>query len=162
VKDIMKLTTLISLLAIILLGSTGTALAQQKSCSFDIVGTWKTQLSTNEARLYRFDADGGVTVLSVSGTAEPHAIATASYKVIDNLDEPKSISFTATGKNRIFGAVKKTMQVVNYDDSSITCLIPGLGTTHWTKVDPDRYFIVLSARQEEFYDHSGSAFPVVI
>ena len=44
----------------------------------------------------------------------------------------------------------------------MTCEIPGIGTTRWTRVDPDRYFLVLSARTEEFYDHSGSAFPVVI
>jgi hypothetical protein len=162
VKYIMKLTAIISLLAIMLLGSAGTALAQEKSCSFDIVGTWKAQLSTSEARLYRFDEKGGVTVLSVNGTAEPREVATASYKVIENLDEPKSISFTATGKNRIFGALRKTMKVVSYTDASVTCEIPGIGTTRWTRVDPDRYFIVLSARQEEFYDHSGSAFPVLI
>ncbi len=159
----MKLTAIISLLAIMLLGSTATALAQEKkSCSFDIVGTWKAQVSTTEARLYRFDAKGGVTVLSVSGTAEPHQIATAKYEVINDLGTPESVSFTASGKNRIFGAVKKTMKLVSYDDTSITCAIPGIGTTRWTRVDPDRYFIVLSARTGEFYDYSGSAFPTVI
>ena len=159
----MKLTAIISLLAIILLGSTATALAQEKkSCSFDIVGTWKAQVSPTEAVLYRFDAKGEVTVLSASGTAEPHQIATAKYEVINDLGTPKSISFTATGKDRIFGAVKKTMKIVSYDDSSITCEIPGMGTTRWTRVDPDRYFIVLSARKGEFYDSSGSAFPMVI
>jgi hypothetical protein len=54
------------------------------------------------------------------------------------------------------------MKIVSYDDSSITCAIPGMGTTRWTRVDPDRYFIVLSARKGEFYDSSGSAFPTVI
>ncbi|HEX6285702.1 MAG TPA: hypothetical protein VFZ71_12540, partial [Pyrinomonadaceae bacterium] len=34
--------------------------------------------------------------------------------------------------------------------------------TRWTRVDSDRYFIVLSARKGEFYDTSGSAFPMVI
>jgi len=158
----MKLTTIISLLALIVLGSTGPALAQEKNCSFDIIGTWKVQTSPTEARLYRFDAEGVVKVLSVSGAAEPREIASAGYKVIDELEAPKSISFTATGKNRIFGAVRKTMKVVSYDDSSITCAIPGVGTTRWTRVDPDRYFIVLSARTGEFYDTSGSAFPVAI
>ena len=158
----MKLTAIISLLAIMLLGSTATAFAQEKSCSFDIVGTWKAQISTSEARLYRFAANGEVTVLSVSGTGEPQQIATAKYEVVDKVDAPKSISFTATGKNRIFGAVKKTMEVVNYDDSSITCAIPAVGNTRWTRVDPDRYFIVFSARTGEFYDSSGSAFPMVI
>jgi len=159
----MKLTAIISLLAIMLLGSSATALAQeQKSCSFDIVGTWKAQVSTKEAVLYRFDSDGGVTVLSDLGTGDPHQIATAKYEVIKDLGAPKSVSFTATGKNRIFGALRKTMKLVSYDDTSITCAIPGIGTTRWTRIDPDRYFIVLAARKGEFYDTSGSAFPVLI
>jgi hypothetical protein len=159
----MKVTGIISLLAIILLGSTSTALAQEKkSCSFDLVGTWKAQVSSTEARLYQFDEKGVVTVLTASGTAEPHQIATAKYEVITELGKPESVSFTASGKNRIFGAVKKTMKVVSYDDTSITCAIPGRGTTRWTRVDPNRYFIVLSARKGEFYDSSGSAFPTVI
>jgi hypothetical protein len=159
----MKSTAIISLLAMILLGCTATALAQEKkSCSFDLVGTWKAQVSSNEALLYKFDADGGVTVLSVVGTAEPKEIATAKYEVNKDLGKPQSISLTATGENRIFGDLKKTMKVVSYDDSSITCAIPGLGETRWTRVDPDRYFIVLAAREKEFYDTSGSAFSLVI
>jgi hypothetical protein len=158
----MKLTAIISLLAIMVLGSTATALAQEKSCSFSLVGTWKAQISTSEARLYRFDAKGEVAVLSVSGTSEPQQIATAKYAVIEEINEPRTISFTATGKNRIFGAVKKTMKVVSYDDSSITFDMPEMGTARWTRVDPDRYFIVLSARTGEFVDSSGSAFPMLI
>jgi hypothetical protein len=146
----------------ILLASTTTALAQQKSCSFDLVGTWKAQVSSTEARLYQFDKKGVVTVLAATGTAEPNQIATAKYEVIKELGKPDSVSFTATGENRIFGAVKKTMKLVSYDDTSITCAIPGIGTTRWTRVDPDRYFIVLAARVGEFYDESGSAFPMVI
>ena len=158
----MKFIAKISLLAIVLLGSTATALAQAKSCSFDLVGTWKAQLSPTEAILYRFDSKGAVTVLSAPDKSEPHQIAVAKYEVINDLGKPESISFTASGKNRIFGAVTKTMKLVSYDDTSITCDIPGLGTTRWTRVDPDRYFIVLAARQGEFYDFSGSAFPMVI
>ncbi len=159
----MKVTGIISLLAIILLGSTLTALAQEKkSCSFDLVGTWKAQVSSTEAQLYRFDEKGAVTVLTASGTAEPRQIATAKYEVIEELGKPESVSFTATGKNRIFGAVRKTMKLVSYDDTSITCAIPGIGTTRWTRVDADRYFIVLAARKGEFYDSTGSAFPMVI
>lgn len=159
----MKFTATISLLAMILLGSTATALAQEKkSCSFDLVGTWKAQLSPTEAVLYQFDAKGEVTVLSVSGSEAPRQTATAKYEVNNELGKPESVSFTASGKNRIFGAAKKTMKVVSYDDSSITCEIPGVGNARWTRVDPDRYFIVLAARQKEFADDSGSAFPMVI
>lgn len=158
----MKLTGIISLLGILILGSSATALAQAKSCSFDVVGTWKAQVSTTETILYRFDSKGGVTVLSASGTGEPQQITTASYTVNNELGKPDSISFTASGKNRIFGSINKTMKLVSYDDASITCAIPGVGTTRWTRVDPDRYFIVLAARKDEFYDKTGSAFPMVI
>jgi len=137
-------------------------MAQEKSCSFDLVGTWKAQLSPTEAILYRFDSKGAVTVLSATDKGEPHQIATAKYEVINDLGKPQSVSFKASGKNRIFGAVQKTMKLVSYDDTSITCAIPGIGTTRWTRVDPDRYFMVLAARKGEFYDTSGSAFPMVI
>jgi hypothetical protein len=151
--------------AVILLGSIGTTLAQRKRCEFDIVGTWKAQISTTEARLYTFDEQGVVKVLSVSGTEQPREVATAKYSLADlnNPKTPGQVSFTATGKDRIFGQTKTAMKVVSYDDSSITCEIPGVaGTTRWTRVDPDRYFMVLVARENEFYDKSGSAFPAVI
>ena len=145
-----------------LLGSTGIALAQEKSCTFELVGTWKAQVSAKEAVLYSFDSKGEVTVLSVLDKGEPQQIATAKYEVNKELGKPESVSFTASGENRIFGDVKKTMKLVSYDDTSITCEIPGIGTTRWTRVDPDRYFIVLAARRGEFYNATGSAFSMVI
>jgi|KBSSwiStaDraftv2_1062776.scaffolds.fasta_scaffold43606_7 hypothetical protein len=158
----MKLKATISLSALILVGLTVTALAQQpKPCQFNIVGTWKAQVSPTEARLYTFDANGVVKVLNASGADKPTEIATAKYEV-DNPKAPEEISFTATGKNRIFGRTTIAMKVTGFNDSSITCQIPGVGETRWTRVDPDRYFIVLVAREGEFKDDSGSAFPVVI
>ena len=201
----MKLTAIISLLALTLV-LTGTALAQQekpastqeqksaqrpaprptpagppefgqekKKCPCDLLGTWKAQISKTEARLYEFDGEGIVKVLTVSGEAKPRAITTAKYEVVeepmpmqmgadsDQKPPDKQISFTTTGRNRIFGRTKATMKVVSFDDSSLTCEIPGVkGTVRWTRVDPDRYFIVLVARQNEFYDQSGSAFPLVV
>jgi len=200
----MKLIAIISLLALSLLGVTGTALAQQEypaapqqkpsprpaprptpagepafgqekqKCPCVIVGTWKAQITKNEARLYEFDADGVVKVLKVSGNAKPHEIATAKYEFIEEpvVEEPAApvqkapdiqVSFTATGTNRIFGKTETTMKVVSFDDSSITCEIPGVkGNVRWTRVDSDRYFMILVARQNEFYDKTGSAFPMVI
>ena len=196
----MKQTAIISLLALTLLIATGTAFAQQEKpsprpaprptpagepafsqekekCPCDIVGTWKAQISTTEARLYEFDGEGVVKVFKVSGDAKPSEIATAKYELVEetHAEQPmtpgqktpekpeRQISFTATGKNRIFGRTKTTMKVVNYDDSSLTCQIPGVaGTVRWTRVDPDRYFIILVARLNEFYDKSGSAFSMVI
>ena len=156
---------ILAIFALIVLAFTGTTFAQEqeqaKSCSFNLVGTWKVQISKTDARLYTFDADGNLKVLAVSGTDEPKEIAKASY-TIDDPEAPEVVTLKATGKNRIFGRQKAAMKVVSYDDTSLTCSIPGLGTTRWTKVDPNRYFIVLAARTEEFYDHTGSAFPVLI
>src|ERR1041385_5152722 len=201
----MKIRVIISLLAVVLLGATGTVLAQheqhptsiqekqtprpaprptpagtrdfgpeKKKCPCDIIGTWKAQISTTEARLYEFDGQGVVKVLKVSGAAKPVEIATAKYEFVEeplpmDMATPeqkppdKKIAFTATGKDRIFGRTEATMTIVSYDDSSLTCEIPGVkGTLRWTRVDPDRYFLILVARQNEFYDKSGSAFPMVV
>lgn len=198
----MKITAMIALLALTFLGVTGTALAQQEyptssqekkaprpaprptpagepnfgqpteKCPCNILGTWKAQLSTTEARLYEFDGEGVVKVFQVSGDEKPREIATAKYEfieepIVEETATPKApdikVNFTATGKNQIFGRTNATMKVVSYDDSSMTCEIPGVaGTIRWTRVDPDRYFIILVARQNEFYNKSGSAFPIVI
>jgi hypothetical protein len=159
----MKIKAIISLVALLVLGSTLPGVAQEpKKCQFNIVGTWKAQISPTEARLYTFDANGVVKVLNASGTEKPTEIATAKYELLEDPKAPEEISITASGKNRIFGRTRTTMKVVSFNDTSITCQIPGVGETRWTRVDPDRYFIVLAAREGEFYDHSGSAFPVVI
>lgn len=158
----MKITAIISLLALMLAGATVNTLAQeQQKCPFNIIGTWKVQVSPTEARLYVFDADGAIKVLKVSGGAQQE-IATGKYELLDDPKAPEQIAVTSTGKNRIFGRAKTAMKVVSYDDSSLTCDIPGIGTTRWTREDANRYFIVLVARKGEFYDDSGSAFPLVI
>jgi hypothetical protein len=160
----MKIFAIISLLALMIVGPTGTTLAQApKKCEFNVIGTWKAQVSSTEARLYTFESDGTVKVTSVDGTAKPREISTAKYDVLDNLDTSgKQISFTATGKNRIFGKLNSTINVESFDDTSMTCAIPGAGSVRWTKVDPNRYFIIFVAREGEFHDKSGSAFPMVI
>ena len=153
---------------------------EKEKCPCAILGTWKAQISKTEARLYEFDGQGVVKVLKVSGDAKPREIATAKYEYVEEpvVAEPEApvqqnappqkapdvkVLFTASGNNRIFGKTQTTMKVVDYDDSSITCEIPGIkGTIRWTRVDSDRYFIVFVARQNEFYDKSGSAFPMVI
>jgi len=149
---------------------------ENKNCPCQIVGTWKVQISPTEARLYTFDGAGVVKVLKVSGDAKRVEVSTAKYEfvqepIVEGATESteqqkapeKQISFIATGKNQIFGRSQATMKIVSYGDSSMTCQIPGVAEpVRWTRVDADRYFMVLVARQNEFYDHSGSAFPMVI
>src|SRR6185295_4749948 len=136
----MKLTAIISLLALTLLGVPGMALAQQekpasvpasaqeqkpaqrpaprptpageptfgqekKKCPCDIVGTWKAQISKTEARLYEFDGEGVLKVLTVSGDAKPREIATAKYEFVEEpmaMEEPAAPAQKAPDKQISF------------------------------------------------------------
>src|ERR1041384_8034270 len=86
---------------------------EKKKCPCDILGTWKMQISKSEARLYEFDGEGMVKVLTVSGQAKPREIATAKYEFVmepmamtmEGMPAPeqtapaKQIAFTANGNN---------------------------------------------------------------
>jgi hypothetical protein len=61
----MKLTAIISLLAIVLLGSTAAVWPRKRVVHSISLGTWKAQLSPTEAILYRFDSKGAVTVFQL-------------------------------------------------------------------------------------------------
>src|SRR3954453_22718379 len=100
----MKLTARISLLALTLVLATVAALAQQekprqaprptpagppqfgldkKKCPCDIVGTWKAQISKDEARLYEFEGADSVKDLTSAANAKPTEIATAKYEFVE-------------------------------------------------------------------------------
>lgn len=151
-------------LLFICLATTSTSFGQE-GCEFNIIGTWKAATTgAPDAVLYRFAPDGVVTVLSASGSgqvSEPQEVARATYE-LDNPKAPKSISLNVTNKNRVFLYGKSSIKIVNYTDASLTCEMPGSGVTEWIKVDPNRYFMILAARHGEFYDTSGSAFPILI
>src|SRR5688500_20395639 len=116
----MKITAKISLLALLVLGAIFPSVAQEpKKCQFNIVGTWKAQISPTESRLYTFDANGVLKVLNASGAEKPTEIATAKYELLDDPKAPEEISITASGKNRVFGRQQTTMKVVSFNDSSI-------------------------------------------
>lgn len=147
----------------ICLGAAGAMYGQ--GCDFDIVGTWKTAASEGtNAPLYRFTPDGTVTVLSRSGSGEASEmkpIGSATYK-LDSPKTPKSIQFTTTNEGGVFAYGASSMEITQYDEASFTCVTRGSGPARWVRVDPNQYFIVLAARSKEFYDGSGSAFPILI
>lgn len=164
----MKRSVFLSLSALVFLGATGTVFGQQ-SCEFNIIGTWKAPATyARDAALYRFAPDGRVTELSLSSSgpaSEPREVAQAVYK-LDNPKAPKSIAFTAAGtapgKGGGFAYGTSSMEILKYDDASFTCVTRGSEPARWVRVDPNRYFIVLAARNGEFYNTSGSAFPILI
>ncbi len=150
-------------LLLILLTVTGSAAGQD--CEFNVIGTWKADIpGASQTVLYRFTPDGVFTVLSTSPSAAggaPQEIATATYE-LDNPRAPKTIALTTTNKSRVLLYGKSSIKVVEHTDASMTCMMPGSGPTRWIKVDPNRYFIVLAAREKIFYDRSGPAFPILI
>jgi hypothetical protein len=156
----MKRIILCCLWLAICLGATAVAFGQN-SCKFNIIGTWQApDRDAAKTVLYRFAADGTVTVLS-SATADAEPIAKATYE-LDDPRAPQSIQFTAAGKNRVFPYRQNSMQIVKYDDESFTCVRRGAKPVRWVRLDRNKYFIVLAARSGEFYDQNGSAFPVLI
>lgn len=54
------------------------------------------------------------------------------------------------------------MEITGFDDMSFTFVKEGSSPGRWIRVDSNRHFIVLAARSGEFYDSSGSAFPMLI
>ena len=161
----MKRIAICSLWLFICLGVNSSVLGQ-KRCEFNILGTW--QAPSRDAAtilLYRFASDGTVTVLSAPASGandEPKEIAKATYE-LDDPRAPQSITFTATGKTKVFPARESSLEIVKYDDESFTGVRRrGAAPGRWVRLDPNQYFIVLAARSGEFYDQSGSAFPILI
>ena len=159
----MKRPVFLALVALVLLASTETAVGQQ-GCEFNIIGTWKAVTTGGAEVLYRFAPDGTVTVLGSYDSGQPsesEEVGTATYE-LDDPKAPKSIAINTTKKNKVFLYGKSLIKILDRTETSMTCEMPGYGKVRWTKVDPNRYFIVLAARRGEFYDKSGSAFPMLV
>ena len=139
--------------AIILCLLVSGASIRAQQCRFDLNGTWKDDASSD--KIYRFESD----TLSVLAGRDATPIATSRYEVEDS--QPRQITFTALKGAPILGNGKRPLTIKAYDDTSITFSISDSGTVRWTRVDTSRYFITLVARIGEFYDSSGSAFPIL-
>lgn len=160
----MKRVVIFSLLLLISLCAGETTYGRQ-GCDFKIAGTWKVAApDASNPALYQFTPDGTVKVLSGSdsGTnAEPKVIASAAYQ-LDDPKAPKLIKLTTTDESTVFAKGASQLEIVSYDDVSFTVAKPGAGPTRWVRVDPNRYFIILAARNGVFFDRSGPAFPMLI
>jgi hypothetical protein len=155
----MKRAAVLSSLILLCLTMTATVSGQaQKGCQLNIVGTWSPGEAS--ALLYRFAADGTVTVLSGSGQ-ESREIATAAY-TLDNPRAPKTILFKAAKQVGELSEGTTALEITGYDDNSLTFVKPGSGPARWVKLDPHRYFMVLAGRSDVFYDRSGPTFPMMI
>jgi hypothetical protein len=163
----MKRTTFFSLFfSLVFFCLIGTPAAfSQKSCQFNIIGTWKVAgADAVNSDLYRFAQDGTITLLSRSGTqqkSEMSETAIGTYK-LDDPKAPKVIQFQVLKASSDLTKGATSMAINAYDEASFTSAKPGSGSIHWIKVDTNRYFIILAGRKGTFYDRSGPAFPMLI
>jgi hypothetical protein len=123
---------------------------QQKGCQFNITGTW--QSSTNGQKTptrERFSSDGVMTELSRNSSdkaSQWQAMGKSTYK-LDDPKMPKTMITTPLDKNGT-GPVGTTLQIKTFDDGLFVTTTgegPAAALTRWTRVDPQRYFVVLAA-----------------
>ncbi len=133
-----------------LLSQEGPSQEEQKACQFNILGTWQ---SSTDGRIdptrHRFASNGIVTELASSNSKkipEWQARSQSTYR-LDDPKAPKAISLTPidqSGRSSETG----TLRITTFDDGLfVTSPIesPGTAPTRWTRVDRDRYFVILAA-----------------
>jgi len=123
---------------------------QEKGCQFDITGTWQSstdgQMSPTRQR---FGSNRVMTELSRSSLdkgSQWQARGKATYK-LDNPKTPKAMIVTPIDKSGR-SSVDTTLQIKTFDDGLFVTAAgedPGAALTRWTRVDPQRYFVILAA-----------------
>jgi len=130
-----------------LLPSCPAAFAQesQKSCEFNIAGTWQSTTGghMNPTRL-RFDRNGTATVLSrgTTGAGPEWQPGDSSNFKLDNPKEPAAIHLWPKGHPDQV----TSMKVTQHDDGAFTTAVTvteDVELTSWVRIDPYRYFVVL-------------------
>jgi hypothetical protein len=123
---------------------------EQKACEFNILGTWRSstdgQISPTRQR---FGSNGVVTELARSSSnqgPEWQARSKSTYK-LDDPKAPKAVSLTPIN-NGGRASVGSTLQIKTFDDGLFVTAVggnAGAALIRWTRVDPERYFVVLAA-----------------
>lgn len=124
--------------------------AQQKTCQLNIAGTWQSSTGgqMNPTR-QRFGSNGVVTELARNGSeksSEWQVAGKATYS-LDDPKRPKTLITTPIDKRGRF-STDTTLQIKTFDDGlfvTVPAGNPGAVVTRWTRVDPQRYFVVLAA-----------------
>jgi hypothetical protein len=122
----------------------------QRTCEFNIAGTWQSSTDGQmDPTRQRFGADGIAMEFSRNSSgkdSEWQAIAKSAYR-LDNPKAPKTMIVTAVDKSGRFSA-DTTLQIRTFDDGLFVTASgtdPGATLTRWTRVDSERYFVVLAA-----------------
>ncbi|MBZ5505351.1 MAG: hypothetical protein LAO78_07680 [Acidobacteriia bacterium] len=124
---------------------------EQKSCDFNIVGTWQsTTGGHSNPTLLRFAPNGIATVLerNSSGAGPEWQAGEKSRYKLENPKAPKGIRLTPIRPGRNAEGEATALEITKYDDGAFTTAVtvtPDVELTRWIRVDPYRYFVVLVA-----------------
>ncbi|HTC47648.1 MAG TPA: hypothetical protein VK722_10030 [Candidatus Aquilonibacter sp.] len=144
----MKRLAFLFLSALILFPTVLFCQEQPKGCEFNIAGTWQssTDGQPSSTRM-RFEANGVMTELSRNTTGKTPAwqVTGKSKFKLDDPKAPKSISLTPLDKTS--GTPPNTLEIKTFDNGLFVTAPADKSTalTRWTRVDPQRYFVVLAA-----------------
>jgi hypothetical protein len=121
---------------------------EQSACQFNILGTWQSSTDGQTSSIrHRFGPNGVVTELSRTASnkgSEWQVRGKSTYK-LDDPKEPKAISMAPVDKS---SRVSTTLRITTFDDGLFVTAPgdnPGAALTRWTRVDRERYFVVLAA-----------------
>src|ERR1700754_2473475 len=124
--------------------------AVKKTCSFSIIGIWKSAATTaTNPFFYSFSSDGWVRLLGHTADTLPQdfeMIAEMKY-TLDNPAQPKRLELMAMGGNEIFPAGMTAMKIAEYsDDSFVTINLQSGERTQWFREPSHRYFLTFATR----------------
>jgi hypothetical protein len=141
-----------SLTLILLFLLPGALLSQveQSACQFNILGTWQSSTDGHiNPKRHRFGSNGVVTELSRAGSSkgsEWQVRGKSNYK-LDDPKGPKALSLAPLDKGGQ-SSTATTLRITTFDDGLFVTAPgdnPGTALTRWTRVDRERYFVVLAA-----------------
>jgi hypothetical protein len=122
----------------------------KKACPFNIIGLWKSDVTTQSNPVFfSFSPNGWVTLLGYTDSNLPQdfeMIAEVTYQ-LDNPAAPKQIEFRTNRGNDAFGPGITLLKIVEYSDDSFTTLDEvSAQKTRWLKEQTHRYFLTFIAR----------------
>lgn len=153
----MKRAVLLFALTFIYLPANDSAMAQadsesadRKACPFNIIGLWKSDVTTQSNPIFfSFSANGWVTLLGFSPDKLPQdfeMITEVTYQ-LDNPGSPKQIEFRASRGNDAFPPGITLLKIIEYGEHRFTTLDEVSGQkTLWLRAPTHRYFLTFIAR----------------
>src|SRR5215475_11233037 len=153
----MRRHTLLIFLCIFFLAAAVTVCGQA-GCKFNITGDWEAIAPGHQRpSLYRFTADGMVTVFSTVEKGEaPQKLGRAKYR-LEDAQNAMTLEFKPASTTGVFPWHPAKMEISQAGRGSFTTVSSGQSVT-WRKKDPNQYYVVLAAHRGTPPHKGGPAF----